>query len=154
MKVPGSGISVRSEADLPDTAASMPTRFATPMFWSDEAKSQLKGTEIEGGYISCIMSITYNSDRVGRAEAEALYFEMLQPLIKVRSIDPKCLLIDRPDPTSSIRERNAIRSTPFTCKAPGFSVDHSTYLLRPLREIATPTLPRLMVMKRRMRRSQ
>ncbi|KAG1736035.1 hypothetical protein EDB19DRAFT_1928708 [Suillus lakei] len=50
--------------------ASLPTRFDTPMFWSDEELQELQGTAVV--------------DKIGRDEAERDYHEKLAPAIKTR----------------------------------------------------------------------
>jgi SET domain-containing protein 6 len=49
--------------------SSMPTDFNTPMFWSREEIKGLQGTSIE--------------NRIGRREAEELYHDTIEPLVKV-----------------------------------------------------------------------
>ncbi|OWT40334.1 SET domain-containing protein 6 [Cryptococcus neoformans Bt1] len=59
--------------------ANMPVTFETPMFWTEQQREQLAGTDI--------------ADRIGREDAEAEYTSVLAPFIKAH---PDLFPIDSP----------------------------------------------------------
>lgn len=66
----------------------MPVTFETPMFWTEQQREQLAGTDIAGtpdfSRHYCDTNIIY-IDRIGREDAEAEYTSVLAPFIKVSS---------------------------------------------------------------------
>jgi hypothetical protein len=95
----------------------MPTEFDTPMFWTDGEKEWLRGTSIQ--------------DRIGRQEAEQLYHDTIEPLVKVRPRLAK--LINRLIPKSL--SDLISRLTHSTCTAVAFYRDHSPWSRRYLSPI-------------------
>lgn len=66
----------------------MPVMFETPMFWTEQQRDQLSGTDIAGKSPFpphyCVNNDIY-IDRIGREDAEAEYTSLLAPFIKVSS---------------------------------------------------------------------
>lgn len=66
----------------------MPVTFETPMFWTEQQRDQLLGTDIAGKspfpQHYCDSNDIY-IDRIGREDAEAEYTSLLAPFIKVSS---------------------------------------------------------------------
>lgn len=65
---------------------SMPKVFTTPMFWTEQEREALKGTDIEGISI-CVYNVAPRADgveRIGKDQAEEEYRETIAPLLKVR----------------------------------------------------------------------
>lgn len=65
----------------------MPRVFTTPMFWTEDERAGLKGTDIEGK--STLMLRTTQPadiiDRIGKEDAEKEYKDTIEPLLKVSS---------------------------------------------------------------------
>ncbi|KAK4687811.1 N-lysine methyltransferase SETD6, partial [Tremellales sp. Uapishka_1] len=65
---------------------SMPTTFDTPMFWSEEERRELTGTDIEGELYWDTRSSKRGAhggvDRIGKEDAEKDYHERLVPVLR------------------------------------------------------------------------
>lgn len=63
----------------------MPREFSTPMFWTEDERSALKGTDIEGMPTNLIQIGMWADDveRIGKDQAEEEYRNTIEPLLKV-----------------------------------------------------------------------
>lgn len=128
---------------LIDDVESMPREFSTPMFWSEDERSALKGTDIEGMYTAYTNGAGADEvERIGKDQAEEEYHKTIEPLLKVSpgvylapsSLQLKC----RPILNSLLLGRRTSVSILSIYKVPGSSLDHS-----PSHSLALiPPLPR------------